>query len=92
MLNSAQPLINIKIAKINGNSRINHHRQSFILLIHVEMSTIVGILTFMRRINLLLSLVEHDKMLITTGLNGLLFDFVGDPVLHLVSAVGWEMI
>ena len=33
----------------------------FILLISVKMPTIVGILTFMSRINFILSLLEHEK-------------------------------
>ena len=33
----------------------------FIMLIYVKMPTIVGILTFMSRINFLLSGVEHDE-------------------------------
>ena len=35
----------------------------FILLINVKMPTMVGILTFMSRINFMLSLVEHDLYL-----------------------------
>ena len=34
----------------------------FIMLINVKMPTIVGILTFMSRINFLLSWVEHGKV------------------------------
>ena len=33
----------------------------FILLINVKMPTIVGILTFMSRMNYMLSSVEHEK-------------------------------
>ena len=40
---------------------------AFIMLINVKMPTIVGILTFMSRINFLLSLVEHGKSFITLG-------------------------
>ena len=36
------------------------------LLINVKMPTIVGILTFMSRINFLLSYVEHEKSFITS--------------------------
>ena len=36
----------------------------FIMLINVEMSTVVGILTFMNMINLILSLVEHKHSFI----------------------------
>ena len=35
----------------------------FILLINVKMPTIVGILTFMSRINFVLSRVEHENFL-----------------------------
>ena len=38
----------------------NQQNQSFILLINVKMLTIVGISTFMSRINFMLSCVEHD--------------------------------
>ena len=39
----------------------------FIMLINVKMPTIVGILTFMSRINFKLSRVEHGKSFITSG-------------------------
>ena len=39
----------------------------FIMLINVKIPTIVGILTFMSRINFVLSCVEHEKVFITTG-------------------------
>ena len=39
----------------------------FILLINAKMPTIVGILTFMSRINFMLSLVEYEKGFITSG-------------------------
>ena len=39
----------------------------FIMLINVKMPTIVGILTFMSRINFMLSWVEHEKGFITLG-------------------------
>ena len=35
----------------------------FIMLVNVKMPTIVGIFTFMCRINLVLSLVEHENIL-----------------------------
>ena len=38
---------------------------AFIMLINVKMPTIVGILTFMSRINFVLSGVEHEKSFIT---------------------------
>ena len=37
------------------------------MLINVKMPTIVSILTFMSRINLVLSSVEHGKSFITSG-------------------------
>ena len=37
------------------------------MLINVKMPTIVGILTFMSRINFVLSCVEHGKSFITSG-------------------------
>ena len=39
----------------------------FIMLVNVKKPTIVGILTFMSRINFVLSLVEHEKGFITSG-------------------------
>ena len=39
----------------------------FILLINVKMPTVVGILTFMCRMNSVLSCVEHQKSFITLG-------------------------
>ena len=39
----------------------------FIMLINVKMPTIVGILTFMSRINFMLGWVEHRKSFITSG-------------------------
>ena len=38
----------------------------FIMLINVKISTMVGILTFMSRINFLFSWVEHGKSFITS--------------------------
>ena len=38
----------------------------FIMLINVKMPTIVGILTFISRINFMLSWVEHEKKIITS--------------------------
>ena len=46
---------------------LNHHCQSFILLINVKMPTIVGILTFMSRINFMLSRVENGKKFYNLG-------------------------
>ena len=45
---------------------------AFIMLINVKMPTIYGILTFISRINFVLSRVEHEKSLITSG-TGILF-------------------
>ena len=39
----------------------------FIMLINVKMPTIVGILTFMSRINFVLNWVEHEKCFVTSG-------------------------
>ena len=39
----------------------------FIMPINVKMPLIVGILIFMSRINLVMSLVEHGKSFITSG-------------------------
>ena len=39
----------------------------FIMLVNVKMPTIVGILTFMSRINFVLSWVEHGKSFIALG-------------------------
>ena len=43
----------------------------FIMLINVKMPTIVGILTFMSRINFVLSWLSMKKSLITSGLTTL---------------------
>ena len=39
------------------------------MLINVKMPTIVGILTFIGRINFVLSRVEHGKSFITSGIH-----------------------
>ena len=44
----------------------------FFMLINVKMTTIVGILTSMRMINVMLSRVEYEKSFITSG--------PGDPI------------
>ena len=44
------------------------------MLINVKMPTIVGILTFMSRVNFVLSLVEHEKSFITLGPGSKLFE------------------
>ena len=45
---------------------LSHSDVVFIMLINVKMPTIVGILIFMSRMNLLLSWVEHEKSFITS--------------------------
>ena len=60
----------------------------FIMLINVKMPTIVGILTFMSRINFLLSLVEHEKSFITSG-PGLLLMLIYRIVTSLNYAVNF---
>ena len=40
------------------------------MLINVKMPTIVGILSFMSRINFMLSSVEYEKSFITSGTSG----------------------
>ena len=58
----------IEIAKVNETFQgVNNKSQLFILLINVRMATIVSILTFIRRINFMLSRVEHEKSLISPG-------------------------
>ena len=44
-------------------SGLNHQHLSFILLINIKMPTIVGILTFLSRINFMLNSVEHEKVM-----------------------------
>ena len=48
-------------------SGFSHQSQSFVLLINVKMSTIVGILTFMSRINFMLGWAEIERSFITSG-------------------------
>ena len=48
-------------------SNFDHYSVVFIMLINVKMPTIVGILTFMSRINFVLSCVEYGKSFITSG-------------------------
>ena len=55
-----QKLIKTKILKYFFFA-LNHSDVVFILLINVKMPTIIGILTFMSRININLSSVEHEK-------------------------------
>ena len=46
----------------------------FTMLLNVKMSTIVGILTFMSRLNFVLSSIEYEKSFITSGPGFQLFD------------------
>ena len=48
-------------------SGFSHQSQSFVLLINVKMPTIVGILTFMSRINFMLGWAESEKSFTTLG-------------------------
>ena len=48
-------LINIEIAKMDGIFRLKSPKLVIFSLINVKMPTIVGILTFMSRINFILS-------------------------------------
>ena len=57
----------MKKSKSMESSGLNHQSKSSILLINDKMPTVVGILTFMSRINFDLSWVEHERSLITSG-------------------------
>ena len=59
-------LINTEMAQINPFFW-SRPSEPFILLIYVKMPTVVGILTFIRRINFSLSSAEHKKSFITSG-------------------------
>ena len=48
--------------KINHSLAFKLSDVVFILLINVQMPTLVGILTFMSRINVMLNRVEHEKV------------------------------
>ena len=48
-------------------SGFSHQSQSFVLLINVKMPTIVGILTFMSRINFMLGWAENERSFVTSG-------------------------
>ena len=52
----------------------------FMLVTNVKMPTIVGILTFISRINFVLSRVKHEKSFITSG-----------PGLELEGLIAWGM-
>ena len=68
MLNSSKKfqLLN-KTKIIPTNVFLSFSDVVFLMLINVKMPTIVGILTFMSRINFVLSWVEYEKSLITSG-------------------------
>ena len=55
-----------QMLKNNAFSRFKILEIAFILLINVKMPTIVGILTFMSRIDFKFSGVEHEKSCITS--------------------------
>ena len=72
MLNSAKhEILNAhkfkNIEKIQHLSGSDNHRMLFFLFIKAEMPTIVGISTFIRRKNFMLSWVEHEKVLKPRG-------------------------
>ena len=62
-----QAHIESKVLKYNIFSCLKHSDVVFILHINVKMPTIVGILTFLNRINFMLSLVEHEQSFIASG-------------------------
>ena len=62
-----QLLIECKILNSNDFSYLKHSDVVFFLLINVKMPTIVAILTFMNKINFMLSWVEHEKSVIASG-------------------------
>ena len=62
-----QKLISTKYEEIQHFSGSDKPKMLFFLLIDVKMPTIVGILTFIRRKKFILSCVEHEKSLITSG-------------------------
>ena len=69
MLNSTEHEISTAQTKIPTNRMLlalSLSDVAFIMLINVKMPTIVGILTFMSRINFVLSRVEHRKGFITS--------------------------
>ena len=57
-----QMLIKTKMLTDKESSCFKSLSCVFIMLINVKMQTIVGILTFMSRINFVLSRVEHEKV------------------------------
>ena len=63
-----QLLIKLKYRQIKKFLALSLSNVVFIMLINVKMPTIIGILTFMRRKNFLLSRVEHEKSFKTSRL------------------------
>ena len=62
-----QLLIKTKYRKMQKFLALNLSDGVFIMLINVKMPTVVGILTFINRINFVLNCVKHGKSFITTG-------------------------
>ena len=62
-----QLLIKSKIQTNKEVTCFKSHRCCIYHAINVKMPTIVGILTFMRRINFVLSSVEYEKSFLTSG-------------------------
>ena len=62
-----QMLIKSKIPTIKKCLALSLLDVVYIMLINVKMPTIVGILTFMSKINFVFSLVEHEKRFINSG-------------------------
>ena len=57
----------------------------FIMLINVKMPTTVGILTFMSRINFVLSRVEHGKSFITLEPGVFIYPYLNFRILLMLS-------
>ena len=55
-------LIKLQCLQVRVFLTFNHSDAVFILIVNVKMPTIVGILTFMSRINFMLSSVEHKNV------------------------------
>ena len=67
MLNTTEHVISTAHKNYNTEKLILFLLDVFIMLIYVKMPTIVGILTFMSMIKFMLSQVEHEFYLITSG-------------------------
>ena len=61
-----QLLIKLKFLQMKKFLALSLSDVVFIMLINVKMPTIVGILTFISRINFVISRVEHEKSFITS--------------------------